>query len=72
MRARFSRSELYGFARFFRVPRCLEYARVVSQIRRWLTYVPRFFRHYRHRRQGGYSLEHALSSTRARMREPDA
>ena len=37
---------------------------------RWLTYVPRFLRHYRHRRQGGHSIAHALASTRRRMRGP--
>ncbi|HEY3726359.1 MAG TPA: hypothetical protein VGL51_04235 [Solirubrobacteraceae bacterium] len=39
---------------------------------RWLTYVPRFVRHYRHRRKAGYSLSHALRSTRDRMLKPDA
>jgi hypothetical protein len=45
---------------------------IVSSVRHRLTYVPRFFRHYRHRRKGGYSVGHALRSARARMREPDA
>ena len=44
----------------------------MSSIGRWVTYVPRFFRHYRHRRQGGYSVGRAFQSTRKRMLDPDA
>lgn len=34
---------------------------------RWLNYVPRFLRHYRHRRKSGYTFEQAVRSTRERM-----
>jgi hypothetical protein len=34
-----------------------------------LTYGPRFVRHYRHRRQAGYSVGRAVRSTRRRMRQ---
>jgi hypothetical protein len=37
---------------------------------RRLTYGPRFVRHYWHRIRGGYTLGHALDSTRQRMRSP--
>jgi hypothetical protein len=43
-----------------------------SPARRGLTYPQRFVRHYRHRRQAGYSVGHAICSTRARMRHLDA
>ena len=36
----------------------------------WVSYVKRFLRHYRHRRQAGYSVAHAVESTRTRMQEP--
>jgi hypothetical protein len=39
-------------------------------VRRSLTYLPRFVRHYRHRRKGGYAIGHALQSTRKRMLDP--
>ncbi len=35
-----------------------------------LTYGPRFVRHYRHRRQAGYSVGRAVRSARRRMRQP--
>jgi hypothetical protein len=36
---------------------------------RRLAYGPRFRRHYRHRRQAGYSIALAFRSTRVRMQE---
>ena len=36
---------------------------------RRVAYGPRFLRHYRHRRGGGYGRSHAFRGTRERMRQ---
>jgi hypothetical protein len=35
---------------------------------RWLSYIPRLIRHYKHRRQLGQSAGHAFRSARQRTR----
>jgi hypothetical protein len=44
-------------------------AGIRRDLSRRLAYGPRFRRHYRHRRQAGYTIALALRSTRRRMRE---
>ena len=44
----------------------------MSSLSRTLTSLPRFLRHFWHRRKAGYSVAHAFKSTRHRMLEPDA
>jgi hypothetical protein len=44
----------------------------MSSLSQRFTYLPRFLRHFWHRRKAGYSFAHAFKSTRHRMLEPDA
>ncbi len=43
-------------------------SRLPRGLGRWLTYIPRFIRHFRNRRQLGQPIGLAVRSTRERMR----